>query len=99
MIWRNVGPYTLRSEEVANVVAVITTFPKSPRYAVTVWRTWDIPDREDESRLSGRDCDMLDDAKAVALELMRAEVVRARGEAENTICHASRWLRANGGEP
>lgn len=89
MRWTTCAPGHIESETVCDANAAIVS--SGDVFVVYICRR-DLHDERAE-------CATLDDAKAVALDLMRAEVVRARGEAENTICHASRWLRANGGEP
>lgn len=108
MRWRDVtsgcAPSTseiIRSEQVAGVYAEIVTFPSRtvPPHMTNVWRALDDEPDGDVSCQSSTRHATLDEAKAAALEAMRAAVIAARGEAQNTICEASRWLRLNGGEP
>lgn len=89
MRWTTCAPGHIESETVCDVNAAIVS--SGDGFVVYICRR-DLHDKRAERAT-------LDDAKVTALDLMRAEVMRARGEAENIICDASRWLRANGGEP
>lgn len=102
MRWHTIGSIQIRSDEAAGIWAEITTLTSAETrpFSVAVWRTIDGEDHQpDRALVSGKRCATLDDAKAAALDLMRAEVIAARGEAENLVLDASRWLRENGGEP
>lgn len=95
MRWRNVGALRLRSEEVASVHAEIVELALGEKpFLLTVWRVIEGISHSGSDRHA-----TLDDAKAAALPLMRAAVIAARDEAHNAVLDASRWLRANGGEP
>lgn len=95
MRWHATGPLTIRTEEVADVHAEITAdVDGKTRPNLTIWSTREGVRWRREERFP-----TLGDAKAAALPLMRAAVIAARDEAHNAVLDASRWLRANGGEP
>lgn len=92
MIWHNVTHGIIRTE-VCDVTAEISVMPDGG-YMLTVARVVEGKTHSGAGRYTTMDL-----AKAAALATMREEVISVRGEAENIICEASRWLRAKGGEP
>jgi len=92
VIWRNITDTIIRTEA-CGVTIEVSKMPDGG-YMLTVSRVVEGKTHSGAGRYT-----TLDRAKDAALATMRDHVVAARGDAENTICEASRWLRANGGEP
>jgi hypothetical protein len=89
--WDETAPGYFESETICDVAAEIARGVDT----FTAYVNWEGRVFDDD----GTEHATLDEAKAAALERMRELVISARGEAENVICDASRWLRLNGGEP
>lgn len=92
MNWRNVTDTIIRTEA-CGVTIEVSKMPDGGYMLVA--------DRDIEGVNHSGACryTTLELAKNAALSTMRNEVIAVRGEAENTVIEASRWLRANGGEP